>query len=324
MRLRTIKNFFFKSLFFILSVCVLWQCNNNNPANANRPLIVSAGPDTTIRLNEEVYLAGSATKGGAPLVPAAPPGSVFSWKQVSGPDTVHIVSPSSQSTKIQFRQTGTYQISLTVSDGSVTKSDTVVYTILESIPPLIVFAGPDSTVRLNQDVYLEGNVTEVGLPDTVFLFSWKQVSGPDSVRILFPSDRFTKVQFKQIGVYTITLTGSDRVITKSDTVVYMVLDSISFKVLKPAEGDRIVIGDSVRITWQIVTPLPQTLIDVSIDKGKTWIVLTNPSLLLDTQWTWHVRPTLQACDSCLVKVRDYNNSSNFAKSGYFSLVNSSR
>ena len=35
-------------------------------------------------------------------------------------------------------------------------------------------------------------------------------------------------------------------------------------VLKPAAGDRIVLGDSVTITWRIVTPLTQTMIDISI------------------------------------------------------------
>ena len=186
--------------------------------------------------------------------------------------------------------------------------------------PLIVSAGPDTTVRLNEDVYLAGSAVEDGLLDTVFIYSWKWVSGPDTAQILFPSGQITKVQFKQTGTYKISFTVSDRVITKSDTVTYTVLDSIIFMVLKPIEGDRVVIGDSVTIKWQIVTPLPQTMVDLSIDNGKTWSVLSVPSVLNDTQWVWHVDPALQPCDGCLVKVRDYMNSSHFALSGYFSLV----
>jgi hypothetical protein len=186
--------------------------------------------------------------------------------------------------------------------------------------PLVVYAGPDITVKLNEDVNLAGSATEDGLLDTVFIYSWKQVSGPDSAQIIFPSSQYTKIQFRQTGEYKISLTVSDRVISKSDTVVYTVIDSISFAVLRPAAGDRVVIGDSMLVTWQIVTPLPQTMIDLSIDHGKTWIVLSFPSLINKTQWVWHVDPSLLPNDSCLVKVRDYQNSSHFAISGYFSLV----
>ena len=318
------QNIYFGQLFFLLSICIFWQCNNksnSNPTSADRPLIVSGGPDTTVKLNEEVYLAGSATEGGAPVVPAPPaPTFTYSWKQVTGPDTVQIFSPSTQTTTIQFRQTGTYQISLTVSDGSKTKSDTVVYTVLASIPLLNVSGGPDTTVRLNEEVYLAGSASEDGVSDTVFTYSWNQVSGPDTVLIFSPSTQITKIQFRQTGIYRFSLTVSDGVISKSDTLVYTVIDSIVFKVLKPASGDRVIIGDSMLVIWQIVTPLPQTMIDLSIDHGKTWDVLSFPSVLNDTQWVWHVDPSLLPNDSCLVKVRDYQNSSHFVISGYFSLV----
>ena len=219
------QNIYFGQLFFLLSICIFWQCNNksnSNPTSADRPLIVSGGPDTTVMLNEEVYLAGSAT--------------------------------------------------------------------------------------------------EDGVSDTVFTYSWNQVSGPDTVLIFSPSTQITKIQFRQTGIYRFSLTVSDGVISKSDTLVYTVIDSIVFKVLKPASGDRVIIGDSMLVTWQIVTPLPQTMIDLSIDHGKTWDVLSFPSVLNDTQWVWHVDPSLLPNDSCLVKVRDYQNSSHFVISGYFSLV----
>ena len=320
MRIRTIGNILYRALFFLLSACILWQCNNNgssNPTSAGQPLVVSAGPDSTVRLNQDLSLAGSAIEDSSRM--PAPP-ITYSWTQVSGPDTVQIFSPSTQNTKIQFRQAGIYQISLTVSDGSKTKSDTVVYTVLASIPLFMVSAGPDTMVRLNEEVYLAGSATEDGVSDGVFVFSWEQVSGPDTAQILFPSSQFTKVQFRQTGIYQISLTVSDGSKTKSDTVAYTVLDSLIFMVLKPAANDRVVIGDSILITWQIVTPLPQTMVDLSIDKGKTWTILSDPSVLNNTQWVWHVDPALQPIDSCLVKVRDYNNSSHFAISKYFSLV----
>jgi hypothetical protein len=186
--------------------------------------------------------------------------------------------------------------------------------------PLIVSAGADDTVKLNEEVYLAASATEEGVSDTVFTFSWKQVSGPDSARIFSPSTQITRVAFNQTGVYHISLTASDGVISKSAVIVYTVIDSIDFAVLKPVAGDRIVIGDSVTIRWQIVTPLTQTMIDLSIDKGKSWIILTNPSVLGDTQWVWHVDAGLAPRDSCLIKVRDYNNSAHFALSDYFALV----
>jgi hypothetical protein len=187
-------------------------------------------------------------------------------------------------------------------------------------PPLVVSAGPDSTVALNQYVNLVGTATEEGVPDTAFVYSWACVSGPDSVTIFGPSSPITRIKFRKAGIYQISLTVSDGVIAESDTAVYTVTDSIPFTVLRPAAGDRVTIGDSVLIEWQIVTPLTQTEIDLSTDQGITWTTLTVPSLQDTTRWMWHVDSNLQPSDSILVKVRDYNNSSHFAESGYFSLV----
>jgi hypothetical protein len=184
----------------------------------------------------------------------------------------------------------------------------------------IVSAGTDDTVRLNEEVYLAGSASEDGVLDTAFIFSWKQISGPDTVRFFSPLSQYTKVTFRKTGIYQLSLTVSDGTISKSDIVIYSVLDSIPFMVLEPAAGDRIVIGDSVLITWQIVTPFTQTMIDLSIDKGKTWIILTDLSVQNDTKWVWHVDRNLAPCDSCMVKIRDYNNSSIIAKSQYFSLI----
>jgi hypothetical protein len=104
MRVRMKQNIFIGSLFFLSSICILWQCNSkSNPTSVDRPLIVSAGPDTTVRLNEDVNLAGSATEDG--LLDTV---FIYSWKQLSGPDTAQILFPSSQYTKVQFRQTGEY------------------------------------------------------------------------------------------------------------------------------------------------------------------------------------------------------------------------
>jgi hypothetical protein len=119
--------------------------------------------------------------------------------------------------------------------------------------------------------------------------------------------------------YRLSLTVFDGVISKSDTVVITVIDSITFLVLKPVAGDRIVIGDSVVIRWQIVVPFSQTMIDLSVNKGKSWDVMTVPSILHDTQWVWHVDRTLKPYDSCLIQIRDYNNANRVAVSGYFAL-----
>jgi hypothetical protein len=186
--------------------------------------------------------------------------------------------------------------------------------------PLMVSAGSNSTVKLNEDVYVAGSAVEEGVADSVFLFSWKLESGPDSVQIFSPSSPITRVKFNRTGSYHLSLTVSDGVISKSATVIYTVIDSITFAVRNPVAGDRIVIGDSTTIRWQIVTPMTQTMIDLSLDKGITWTILTNPSVLSDTVWVWHVDPNLAPAESCLVKIRDYNNSTNIAVSGYFSLV----
>jgi hypothetical protein len=186
--------------------------------------------------------------------------------------------------------------------------------------PLVVSAGDDDTVMLNEVAYCAGSATEEGVSDTTFTFSWRQTSGPEPAQILSPSTQITRVKFNRTGDYQLSLTVSDGVISKSDAVVFTVIDSVPFKALKPVAGDRIVIGNSFTIQWRIVTPLTQTMIDLSVDKGKSWTILSNPSVLNDTMWVWRVDVGLQPHDSCLIKIRDYNNFANFALSGYFSLV----
>lgn len=77
----------------------------------NQPPVADAGPDQNINLNaEELLLIGSGSRD--------PDGSIvsYSWRQLSGPVTVSILSPSSIQTAIAGAIAGEYRFELTVTD----------------------------------------------------------------------------------------------------------------------------------------------------------------------------------------------------------------
>ena len=86
----------------------------------NDPPVVNAGPDQTITLPAAATLAGSVTDDG-------PFTSV--WGKISGPGTVTFGNPNAQATTATFSLAGSYELSLTASDGATVVSDTITVTV---------------------------------------------------------------------------------------------------------------------------------------------------------------------------------------------------
>jgi hypothetical protein len=72
----------------------------------------------------------------------------------------------------------------------------------------VVNAGPDRTVIREQDVILEGVVSDDG-PASNLTYRWSVVSGPDSVKIANPSALRTTAEFDETGTYVMRLSVSD-------------------------------------------------------------------------------------------------------------------
>jgi hypothetical protein len=86
----------------------------------------------------------------------------------------------------------------------------------------VVSAGADSTGFLSNgsaQVLLNGSVTDDGLPDPLLLTrSWSFVSGPASVSFSSPNSASSTATFTALGSYVLRFTGSDSLLSASDTV----------------------------------------------------------------------------------------------------------
>ena len=125
----------------------------------NMPPCVNAGSDQTIASGATANLPGSATDDGDP-------GSSLTttWSSSSGPGNVTFGNAQALTTTAQFSLSGTYVLSLTASDGQLTKSDEVTIVVESAGPKLAI-----NDVSLN-----EGNS---GTSAAVFTVSLTQPNG---------------------------------------------------------------------------------------------------------------------------------------------------
>jgi hypothetical protein len=73
-----------------------------------------------------------------------------------------------------------------------------------------VDAGPDQAVTLPNDAFLDGTVTDDGLPPAeVVTTTWSQVSGPNTVTFAYPNAVDTTVSSLIAGTYILRLTADD-------------------------------------------------------------------------------------------------------------------
>jgi hypothetical protein len=99
-----------------LVIVTITNSTNNAP-------VANAGSDQTIPLTSTITLSGSASSD--PDLDTL----TYTWTKVSGPNSFTLTNPTSVSPTASFTTKGTYTFRLTVSDGSLTSSDTVTITV---------------------------------------------------------------------------------------------------------------------------------------------------------------------------------------------------
>ncbi|HEY4188613.1 MAG TPA: hypothetical protein VGP07_26320 [Polyangia bacterium] len=200
-----------------LTVTVLPVVPVNQPPSAN------AGDDQTVTLSGGGRMVGGASDDGLP----SPPGRMtLTWSKVSGPGTVTFADSTSIDTPVTFSATGVYVLRMTLTDGALLASDTVVITVRptpRNVPPT-VNAGANLTITLPASAMLNASASDDGLPDPpgVVTTTWSKVSGPGSVTFANPGLPVTRASFSAAGSYVLRLRASDGALVATDEVTVVV------------------------------------------------------------------------------------------------------
>ncbi len=170
-----------------------------NPAPAP---VSHAGSDQTIGLPlDSVALNGSASTGSF---------ITYSWATISGTGGA-FTNPTGATTELDNLGTGTYLVTLTVTDITNRVSiDTVLITVKPAPPPPppSAHAGADQTVVLPLDSVALSGATSTG-KDSIVSYQWTILSGPGAPVLETPNSATTELANLSVGVYQVALLVTD-------------------------------------------------------------------------------------------------------------------
>ena len=135
----------------------------------------NAGPDQAVTAGAVVTLDGSGSSD-----PDAGTTLTYAWAQTSGPASVVLSSSSVVKPSFTSSQAGAYVFTLTVSDGVLTATDTVVVTVSGGVPAVspTANAGVDQSVVVGSQVTLDGSGSVNPNVGATLTYAWSLVSGP--------------------------------------------------------------------------------------------------------------------------------------------------
>ncbi len=174
-----------------------------NPA-PNKAPVAEAGLNKVITLPvNNLTLSGTGTDADGSIVS-------YLWKQIAGPVSGIIVSPTNANTIINNLIQGIYRYQLTVTDNKgATSTDIVQVTVNASINIIpIAIAGADKTITLpTNTISLTGSGTDAD--GTITGYKWLKISGAASGTITSPNANNTNITNLVQGVYLFQLTVTD-------------------------------------------------------------------------------------------------------------------
>ena len=214
-----------------------------NPPPTNTAPTVDAGPDQTIQSpTDSAELSGSATDA---------ENNTLTYAWTSDPPTgVTFSAPSAAATSVTFPGEGTYTLTLTVSDGTVSSTDTLVVTVEAAggggnTAPT-VNAGDDQTIQLPNTAQLSGSAEDA--EDDTLTYAWS--GEPAGVSFADANAAATTATFAAAGTYTLTLTANDGELDGSDTLTITVTEA-SAELFWPRPDTDESVAD---YGWDRVTP----------------------------------------------------------------------
>jgi hypothetical protein len=186
----------------------------------------------------------------------------------------------------------------------------------------VVDAGPDQSARVGEDLFLDGSVTDDGLPGGALAVSWSKVSGPGNVVFSPPDDAQTYASFEAQGDYVVRLTADDGDKNASDDAAITVMPPPSITITRPAGGESFTAGDTEQIQWTTVG-VDDVRMGFSADSGQTWMTVAET---VDTQspdwgdYPWPV-PNIPT-DQAMIQLTVYSDPFNATVSNQFTIAGS--
>ncbi|MEO8305631.1 MAG: RHS repeat-associated core domain-containing protein [Betaproteobacteria bacterium] len=264
-----------------------------NPAGTgNQPPVVSAGPDQTIALPATATLNGTATDDGLPN----PPGALTTnWSLVSGPGTGVVFGNSSAPvTTATFQAAGTYVLSLTANDGTLSASSTMQVIAQDGAP--LLSAIPDRTILLGTRFQQVLEARDGNINDTLtFALTAAPAGGtlnPAPLIDWMPTAA-------QLGVNTFTATVTDAAGHTASTTFHVTVVRINQPPLLSLQADA---------TVSIGTTFVRTLNATDSDAGDTmtFALLSGPGgmTLIGANLSWSTTGQAQGDYAATVRVTD--------------------
>ena len=244
----------------------------------NRP-IADAGPDQGARVGESVTLDGTASfdPDGSPLT--------YAWSFVSQPptSTASLDDPESATPSFAIDVAGTYELSLTVSDGLLDSVPDLVIVATLNSPP-VADAGPDQSGVVGEAITLDGSGSSDADGDPL-TYQWTLISTPVGSAAALSSDTEVMPTFSidLPGSYVAELIVNDGAVdSAADSVTVSTLNSppvadagpdqsvpVGVQATLDGSGSSDVDGDPLTYAWTLV----------STPQGST-AALSDPSLVM--------------------------------------------
>jgi PKD repeat protein len=187
----------------------------------NHAPVANAGSDQTQPVNTLVYLNGSGS--------SDPDGQLlsFSWALISKPATSTAALSNSTSSTPTFTidKAGNYTFQLSVSDGSLSSTDTVIISTSNSVP--IADAGTNTSGQVGTTVTLDGSGSS-DIDGNALTYQWTLVSKPatSSATLSDPTGVTPSVTIDVFGDYVVQLVVNDGTVNSiADTVTISTLNS---------------------------------------------------------------------------------------------------
>jgi uncharacterized membrane protein/PKD repeat protein len=222
----------------------------NTIVPVNRPPVVDAGPNQTVKVGDTVQFTGSASD------PDGDALATIQWNFGDNTTATGSLTPSHIYTAV-----GVYTVVLSVTDsrgatGSDSLTVTVQSVVAENQPP-IVDAGPNQTVKVGDTVQFTGSASDPD-GDTLATIQWNFGDNTTASGSLTPNHVYTAV-----GVYTVVLSVTDsRGATGSDSLTVTVSEPgappVEFPIFLPliqAQGTSRTHAPDVEPDFELYLPM---------------------------------------------------------------------